>query len=183
MNNQPKNSVHARRRGALTLELVLIFPILMLLFILFYQLSVMLLTYHSLQTTVTHAAATATTATTVTDITAVIQKGVDKWYYAPENLTQKDSNGTYTFKPADANMWNSSQTLTFRILKKNADGKWQYVAADADLTDASQLMVEIRLPKLESGAIKYNLLSQFEGVSDETNTTPGFTVSALAIRQ
>ena len=41
-----------RRKGSLTIELVLIFPVLMLLFFLFFQVSVMLVTYHSLQTTV-----------------------------------------------------------------------------------------------------------------------------------
>ena len=50
-----------RRKGSLTIELVLIFPVLMLLFFLFFQVSVMLVTYHSLQTTVSHAALAATT--------------------------------------------------------------------------------------------------------------------------
>lgn len=171
MMNLSKFSTRTRRRGALTLELVLIFPILMLLFVLFYQVSVMLLTYHSLQTIVSHAAATASTAETLDDITATIQNGVASWYYAPTDLA--------TLTPSTTKKEWEKDTLTFRILKQGASG-WQYV--DSDPLPTGPLMVEIRLPKLESGTIKYHLLSQFKGISAETDTEPAFTVSALAVR-
>ncbi len=178
MMNLSKISTRTRRRGALTLELVLIFPILMLLFVLFYQVSVMLLTYHSLQTIVSHAAATASTAETLDDITATIQNGVASWYYAPENLFSTDE--TKKFQPCTTEeMWKNPETLTFRVLKIDNDGKGQYATT---LDKPGTYMVEIRLPKLKSGTINYRLLSQFEGVGAETDTEPAFTVSALAVR-
>ncbi|MGN1275119.1 MAG: TadE/TadG family type IV pilus assembly protein, partial [Thermoguttaceae bacterium] len=73
--------ISRREKGSLTIELVLIFPVLMLLFFLFFQVSVMLLTYHSLQTTVSHAALAATTASSMDEITAVVNAGTANWYY------------------------------------------------------------------------------------------------------
>lgn len=168
-----------RRRGALTMELILIFPVLTLLFFLFYQVSVMLLTYHSLQTTVSHAAAAATTASTLEEITEVVRRGTGNWYYEPADLAALAPCTSET-------AWNPTpemNSVRFRILKKNTlnDAQWTYAATDADLTGSVEVMVEIKLPNLGESYHWYWLMPQFKGVEDTPRDS--FVVSALGIRE
>lgn len=163
-----------RKRGALTMELVLIFPVLTLLFVLFFQVSVMLLTYHSLQTTVCHAAAMAGSTGSVAEITQVVANGTAAWYYEPANALAPVT---------DQAGWAAASQFSFRILGKTSldpAAKWSYVASDADLAAAAEVMVEVKLPNLNSAYQWYWLLPQFVGVEDPSRKA--FTCSALGVR-
>ena len=165
----------SRRRGALTMELILIFPVVMLLFILFYQVSVMLLTYHSLQTAVNHAAAAAADAEKISDISDVMKNAVRSWYYEPENLT-----------PTEADSWENAEEFSFRILvapdPSNGQVQWAYAKSDDDLTKAKIVAVEAKLPKLSRNYGNYWLLPQFKGVNALQDKKDRFVVSAAAYR-
>lgn len=171
----------SRRRGALTMELILIFPVVMLLFILFYQVSVMLLTYHSLQTAVNHAAAAAADAEKISDISDVMKNAVRSWYYEPENLSEITPT-------TEADSWENAEEFSFRILvapapdPSNGQVQWAYAKSDDDLTKAKIVAVEAKLPKLSRNYGNYWLLPQFKGVNALQDKKDRFVVSAAAYR-
>ncbi|MDO4424268.1 MAG: TadE/TadG family type IV pilus assembly protein [Planctomycetia bacterium] len=166
----------SRRRGALTMELILIFPVVMLLFILFYQVSVMLLTYHSLQTAVNHAAAAAADAEKISDISDVMKNAVRSWYYEPDEITPTTK----------ADSWENAKKFSFRILvapdPSNGQVQWAYAESDDDLTNAKIVAVEAKLPKLSRNYGNYWLLPQFKGVNALQDKKDRFVVSAAAYR-
>lgn len=168
----------SRRRGALTMELILIFPVVMLLFILFYQVSVMLLTYHSLQTAVNHAAAAAADAEEISDISDVMKNAVRSWYYEPENLSEITK----------ADSWENAEEFSFRILvapapdPSNGQVQWAYAKSKDDLINAKIVAVEAKLPKLSRNYGNYWLLPQFKGVNALQDKKDRFVVSAAAYR-
>ena len=158
-----------RRKGSLTIELVLIFPVLMLLFFLFFQVSVMLLTYHSLQTTVSHAALAATTASSIEEVEAVVNAGTANWYYKTEDLSA-----------LNAEKWDAENGLKFRILVQGEDG-WEYAnATDPMPAPGTNMMVEIKLPGMKTKFPHLWLMPQFKGVHKDSDS---FVVSAMGRRQ
>ena len=157
-----------RRKGSLTIELVLIFPVLMLLFFLFFQVSVMLVTYHSLQTTVSHAALAASTAYSFDEITAVVNAGAANWYYSPESSLAPATN---------AAAWNAGNGLKFRILVQDGTG-WTY--ANMLPAPGTNMMVEIKLAGMKTKFPNLWLMPQFKGVDADSDS---FVVSAMARRQ
>lgn len=168
----------SKRRGALTMEMILIFPILMLLFFLFYQVSVMLLTYHSLQTTASHAAAASSTASTLDEITEVVKRGTTHWYYEPAAALTPCTNAT---------AWDATNTnsVRFRVLGKSAltDTQWMYISTATPLTNYAEIMVEVKLPNIGKSYQWFWLLPQFKGVEDVPTGKDSFVVSALGIRE
>lgn len=201
--NMSNGKKTARRRGALTMELILIFPIIMLLFILFYQVSVMLLTYHSLQTVAIHAAAVAAdTKVTgmnaaasqsanqetnpvnqaVTDaVTEVVKNAVQSWYYGPKDLS--------TLKPTSKEDWKDASEFSFRILVSSLDSsnqnpQWRYATSDDDWKNAKLVAVEVKLPQLFQKYGNYWLLPQFKGIEapSQDAANNNFVVSAVAYR-
>ncbi len=176
----------SRRRGALTMELILIFPVVMLLFILFYQVSVMLLTYHSLQTAVNHAAAAAADAEEISDISDVMKNAVRSWYYEPENLSKiTPTTEAYSWENAKES-WENAEEFSFRILvapdPSNGQVQWAYAKSNEDLTKAKIVAVEAKLPKLSRNYGNYWLLPQFKGVNALQDKKDRFVVSAAAYR-
>ncbi len=172
-------AIHSRRRGALTMEVILIFPIITLLFILFYQVAVMLLTYCSLQTAAAHAAAVAADAEKIEDVTEVVKNAVQSWYYEPNDLKN--------IRPAGKEAWNSAENFSFRILisdNSNGNGpiQWKYAADDADLQNAKLVAVEVKLPLLSKKYGNYWLLPQFKGITAPDDEKDRFVVSAIAYR-
>ena len=158
-----------RRKGSLTIELVLIFPVLMLLFFLFFQVSVMLVTYHSLQTTVSHAALTATTASSIEEVEAVVNAGTANWYYKTEDLSA-----------LNAEEWDAENGLKFRILVQGEDG-WEYAnATDPMPAPGTNMMVEIKLAGMKTKFPHLWLMPQFKGVNPKSDS---FVVSAMGRRQ
>lgn len=167
----------SRRRGALTMELILIFPVVMLLFILFYQVSVMLLTYHSLQTAVNHAAAAAADAEEISDISDVMKNAVRSWYYEPVSEITPTT---------EADSWKNAEEFSFRILvapdPSNGQVQWAYAKSKDDLSNAKIVAVEAKLPKLSRNYGNYWLLPQFKGVNALQDKKDRFVVSAAAYR-
>ncbi len=158
-----------RRKGSLTIELVLIFPVLMLLFFLFFQVSVMLVTYHSLQTTVSHAALAATTASSIEEVEAVVNAGTANWYYKTEDLSA-----------LNAEEWDAENGLKFRILVQGEDG-WEYAnATDPMPAPGTNMMVEIKLAGMKTKFPHLWLMPQFKGVNPKSDS---FVVSAMGRRQ
>ena len=157
-----------RRKGTLTIELVLLFPVLMLLFFLFFQVSVMLVTYHSLQTTVSHAALTATTASSIEEITDVVNAGTANWYYSPENRLEPVAN---------EETWEAENGLKFRILVQDGTG-WAYTNMLPG--PGTNMMVEIKLPGMKTKFPHLWLMPQFKGVEAGSDS---FVVSAMGQRQ
>ena len=157
-----------RRKGSLTIELVLIFPVLMLLFFLFFQVSVMLVTYHSLQTTVSHAALAATTANSIEEVEAVVNAGTANWYYKTESALEAIT---------DEETWEAENGLKFRILVPNSTGGWTYTT---DLpAPGTNVMVEIELPGMKTKFPHLWIVPQFKGVDSGSDT---FVVSAMGRR-
>lgn len=156
-----------RRKGALTIELVLIFPVLMLLFFLFFQVSVMLVTYHSLQTTVSHAALTATTASSIEEVEAVVNVGTANWYYKTGSALEAITN---------EEAWVAENGLKFRILEQDGTG-WKYAAGMPD--PGTNVMVEIELPGMKTKFPHLWIVPQFKGVDSGSDT---FVVSAMGRR-
>lgn len=158
-----------RRNGSLTIELILIFPVLMLLFFLFFQVSVMLVTYHSLQTTVSHAALTATTAYSFDEIKDVVNAGAVNWYYSSESPLEP---------AASAAAWNAGNGLKFRILVQNETGGWTY--ATTMPPSGTNMMVEIKLAGMKTKFPHLWIVPQFKGVDAKSDS---FVVSAMGRRQ
>ena len=144
-----------RRKGSLTIELILIFPVLMLLFFLFFQVSVMLVTYHSLQTTVSHAALTATTASSLDEISLVVNAGTANWYYGSTGNLSPVTNSAE---------WNAGNDLKFRILVQDGTG-WTY--ANMLPAPGTNMMVEIKLAGMQTKFPYLWLMRQFKGVESE----------------
>lgn len=164
-----KKNKMLRRKGSLTIELVLIFPVLMLLFFLFFQVSVMLVTYQSLQTTVSHAALAATTASSLDEITTVVNAGAANWYYSPE--------GSRLSPVTNAAAWNAGNGLKFRILVQDGAG-WRYAAVMP--APGTNMMVEIKLTEMKTKFPNLWLMPQFKGVDADSDS---FVVSAMGRRQ
>ncbi|MBQ6109159.1 MAG: pilus assembly protein [Thermoguttaceae bacterium] len=158
--------ISRREKGSLTIELVLIFPVLMLLFFLFFQVSVMLLTYHSLQTTVSHAALAATTASSMDEITAVVNAGTANWYYKTNELSPITT----------AEEWDDQDDLKFRILEQDGTG-WKYAVTMPQ--PGTNVMVEIKLGGMKTKYPHLWLMPQFKGVDEDSDS---FVVSAMGRR-
>jgi len=155
-----------RRKGALTIELVLIFPILMLLFFLFFQVSVMLVTYHSLQTTVSHAALAATTASSVDEVTNVVNAGVASWYYKP----------SAALAPVTTKEQWIGDGLKFRILVRSGSD-WAYT--NTLPAKGEEVMIEMKLAGAKTLFPRLWLVGQFKGVEESKDS---YVVSAMARR-
>lgn len=159
-----------RRKGSLTIELVLIFPVLMLLFFLFFQVSVMLVTYHSLQTTVSHAALAATTANSIEEVETVVNAGTANWYYKTESALEAVTN---------ADDWKAENGLKFRILVQDETG-WTYAPTNTMPPSGTNMMVEIKLAGMKTKFPHLWLMPQFKGVHKDSDS---FVVSAMGRRQ
>ena len=142
----------------------------------------MLLTYHSLQTAVNHAAAAAADAEKISDISDVMKNAVRSWYYEPENLSEI----TPTTEANSWEKWENAEEFSFRILvapdPSNGQVQWAYAEGDDDLTKAKIVAVEAKLPKLSRNYGNYWLLPQFKGVNALQDKKDRFVVSAAAYR-
>ncbi|MDO4569794.1 MAG: TadE/TadG family type IV pilus assembly protein [Planctomycetia bacterium] len=189
----------SQRRGVYTLELVLILPIVLLVAFLFYQLSVMLLTRHALQSTAQLASRVAS------------EKSMEEM--TPDYIVEevnRVTQGWFFQIPHDAQLcdtldeWNNPNTpFKVRILQDSRgdlDGAdlndvatptnshtWSFVEKDTPLSSRTLTVVEIRLSKLSSNYPQYWVASSFKGVSVPTpdstdDSADSFTVSAVVFR-
>ena len=128
----------------------------------------MLVTYHSLQTTVSHAALAATTANSLDEITAIVNAGAANWYYSPESALAPVEN---------SEDWDAGNGLKFRILVQDGTG-WTY--ASMLPAAGTNMMVEIKLAGMQTRFPNLWLVPQFKGVDAESDS---FVVSAMGRRQ
>ncbi|MDO4550317.1 MAG: pilus assembly protein [Planctomycetia bacterium] len=151
-----KKKFVSSRRGSLTLEFVLILPIILLMVVLIYQVSVMLMTHQALQSATAAAARVAVTEDNVVNIKEAAKEAVDGWYFA--DLVTDD---------------------TIKILEKTGSGAWQEVTTPS--LGSGYVAVQIKLEELSTNnkTKHYWLLPQFKGIS-ATNDT--ICVSSVSVR-
>lgn len=165
------------RRGSLTLELVLILPIIFLLIALIYQVSVMMMTHQAIQS----AAMLATKVAKACDPTdpladekvrQAMKTAVQGWYFEDSfnTIGAVDSGSAvtlkYFFKAPNATGWEETQDT----LNLNATA----------ITGKSIIGVQVQVTNLASYK-QYWLLQQFVGMANGENGT--ITGTACGVRK
>ncbi len=131
------------RRGSLTLELVLILPIIFLMVALIYQVSVMLMTYQAVQSAAMLAAKVAVrSGADDTQVKNAVEAATTGWYF---------TKGT---TPA---------TTTTEYYFKDTDGEWKTKALGS-FSSKELIGVQVKVTGLDAYT-QYWLLKQFKGVT------------------
>ena len=167
---------HDPRRGSMTIELILIFPLVLLVLFLFFQMSVVLLTWHSLHATVTFAGNVASEATGA-DAQAAVTSASRGWYYATPAVEYC----------ASSSAWNStSKYFKIRVLSRGTVAapatQWSYVTDTATIAPGTVLRVELKLCDMSTHFPQYWLVGQFQGVNTDRNRD-SITVSNTVLHQ
>ena len=169
------------RRGSLTLELMLIFPIVLLILFLFFQMTVVLMTWHSLHAAVTFAGNVAAEETGAAAKTAV-DSACTGWYFA------KNGNNPLPVKYCTLNTeWNdASNYFKIRVLSRGTvatpAAQWSYVGSGETIPADTVLRVELKLCDMSDHFPQYWLVGQFQGVDTDT-ARDSITVSNTVIHQ
>jgi len=152
------------RGGMFILELILLLPIILLVLVLLYQVSVMMTTYQALRLTVFNAATAfaqaPTAATAGTNVTATIKDSISGYYFGDATVTQAtDSTGWTTTS-------GSTAIIKYRLLYSTDSGtNWKYYDSGTSLATGNWLAVELKLENAENAYKRYWLLSQFVNVT------------------
>ena len=167
---KPQNPVS--RRGSMTLELVLILPIILLVAAIIYQVSVMLMTYQAIQGASYVAVKVAARAgdnwdVVENDVKSAVATAVSGWYFAP--LFTSGTDGMVDIYKKEGTEWK-------KIGENSEEISWDTVHS------SDFIAVQIKLTNLAGNAKTkhYWLLPQFKGV-DEPNDT--LTVNAVCVRK
>lgn len=165
-----QNSASRVRRGSLTLELVLILPIILLVGAIIYQVSIMLMTYQAIQgaSYVAVKVAARSDETSFENVQNEVKKAVETavsgWYFASQ------------FDPD-----NAGGKGKVSIFRKNGSG-WAEIedTSSWNLTSGECIAVQIKLTDLSIHAKQYWLLPQFTGVNNHYDS---FTVNSVCVRK
>lgn len=163
------------RRGSLTLELVLILPIIFLLVALIYQVSVMMMTHQALQSAAMLAVKTAklNDATDV-KVQAAVETALKGWYF------EKEYNA-----PLAANRHGTIDLF----YKANASDSW---TGPVDINNVSTIPrgyyigVQLKVTEMGKTYPQYWLLNQFMGVKkshDGSSGSAAMIATACGIKQ
>lgn len=151
----------ARRRGGMfVLELILLLPIILLVFVLLYQVSVMMTTYQALRVTVFDASEAFAQNPLGTDVANTIQSAIQGYYFGDAAVVQAaDSNWETTSS--------DTPSVKYRLLYSTDFGtSWKYyVPGTTTLTSGNLIAVELKLENAEKAYKRYWLLSRFANVS------------------
>ena len=150
----------ARRRGGMfVLELILLLPIILLVFVLLYQVSVMMTTYQALRLTVFNASEAFAQNPLGTDVANTIQSAIQGYYFGDAAVVQATGSNWETAS-------SSSASVKYRLLYSTDYGaSWDYYVPGMTLANGSLIAVELKLENAEKAYKRYWLLSRFANVS------------------
>lgn len=171
-----------RRRGVYVLELVLILPIVLLVLMILYQVSVMLTSYQVMRLAVFTASSAAVQADPNQDLKTQIENSLKASlsnYYLGKDLTEADCITWAQDSTAWTNDSNAGKKILYRILipdGKNADGsqKWKYFpesTAGSSTPLSGTFALEVRFQNLAERFPQYWVLSRFVGVDDAKSSS------------
>lgn len=142
------------------LELILLLPIILLVFVLLYQVSVMMTTYQALRLTVFNASEAFAQNPVESDVANTIQSAIQGYYFGDAAVVQAESASGWTTAPA------SLASVKYRLLYSTDSGSsWNYYVPGMALTAGSLIAVELKLENAENAYKRYWLLSRFANVS------------------
>ena len=150
----------ARRRGGMfVLELILLLPIILLVFVLLYQVSVMMTTYQALRVTVFDAATAFAQNPVGADVEETIGASIQGYYFGDAAVVQAVNASGWTTPSRTA-------SVKYRLLYSTDFGaSWNYYVPGASLASGNLIAVELKLENAENAYKRYWLLSRFTDVS------------------
>ena len=148
----------ARRRGGMfVLELILLLPIILLVLVLLYQVSVMMTTYQALRVAVFDASEAFAQNPAGTDVANTIESAIQGYYFGDAAVVQANSSNWNTTSSSGA-------SLKYRLLYSTDSGaSWNYYTG-ASLTAGNLIAVELKLENAEKAYKRYWLLNRFANV-------------------
>lgn len=159
------------RRGVFVLELVLLLPVILLVLMILYQVSIMMTSYQVMRMAVFNASRTAAEASNSgkleTDVSQAIKTSVENYFLGRGlSLNTSDKNIIYATSKTE---WESEKgRIKYRILELNEkSNSWKYLAKDS-LPDGI-FALEVKFQNLDDFT-SYWVLPLFTGV-DEKNAS------------
>lgn len=161
------------RRGVFVLELVLLLPVILLVLMILYQVSIMMTSYQVMRMAVFNASRAAAEASNSgeleTDVSQAIKTSVENYFLGRGlSLNTSDKNIIYA---ASKTEWESEKgRIKYRILKLDENDQsnpWKYLAKDS-LPDGI-FALEVKFQNLDDFT-SYWVLPLFTGV-DEKNAS------------
>ncbi len=151
----------ARRRGGMfVLELILILPIILLVLVLLYQVSVMMTTYQALRMTVFNASTAFAQNPVGSDVADTIQAAIQGHYFGDAAVVQAENAEGWNTAPS------STASVKYRLLYSTDSGEsWNYYDPGMTFTNGNLIAVELKLENAEKAYKRYWLLSRFANVS------------------
>lgn len=146
-----------RRDGMFVLELILILPIILLVFVLLYQVSVMMTTYQALRLTVFNASEAFAQNQNQTIVAQTIQSAIQGYYFGNAAVVQATSSNWATTP-------DNTASVKYRLLYSTDSGtSWHYYTG-TPLANGNLIAVELKLENAENVYKRYWLLSRFANV-------------------
>lgn len=151
----------ARRRGGMfVLELILLLPIILLVLVLLYQVSVMMTTYQALRVTVFNASTAFAQNPVGSDVEDTIESAIQGYYFGDAVVEQAESASDWATTPS------RTASVKYRLLYSTDFGaSWNYYVPGASLANGNLIAVELKLENAENAYKRYWLLSRFANVS------------------
>ena len=139
------------------LELILLLPIILLVFVLLYQVSVMMTTYQALRVTVFNASEAFAQTPDGSSVAKTIESAIQGYYFGDAAVVQATSSNWETSS-------SNTASVKYRLLYSTDSGtNWSYYSGTS-LANGSLIAVELKLENAEKAYKRYWLLSRFANV-------------------
>ena len=151
----------ARRRGGVfVLELILLLPIILLVLVLLYQVSIMMTTYQALRVTVFDASTAFAQNPVGSDVANTIQAAIQGHYFGDAAVEWAEDDSGWATTPGN------TASVKYRLLYYTDSGaKWNYYDPEnTTLASGDLIAVELKLENAEKAYKRYWLLNRFANV-------------------
>ena len=157
------------RRGVYVLELILILPVILLVLVLLYQVSIMMTTWQTLRTTALNAVITYSQADSAgtggipQQVENAIQESIRNYYFGNCAILRAENSAGWATS-------GSVCRIRYRLLYRSKDAAenapWSYYdPASSTLAAGDFLAVELKLENADDAFPGYWLLARFTGVN------------------
>ena len=151
-----------RRGGMFVLELILLLPIILLVLVLLYQVSIMMTTYQALRVTVFNASEAFAQNPVDPDVEdtveSTIHSAIQGYYFRNAEVVPANSDSDWATTTSD------EASVKYRLLCSPDSGTtWSYYSGTS-LENGSLIAVELKLENAENAYKRYWLLNRFANV-------------------
>lgn len=147
------------RGGMFVLELILLLPIILLVLVLLYQVSIMMTTYQALRVTVFDATTAFAQNPVQPEVEGAIHAAIQGYYFRDATVEQARNASEWATVPGN------TATVKYRLLYSSDSGNtWNYYTAEMPPAGGTLIAVELKLENAEKAYGRYWLLSRFANV-------------------